>query len=204
MYIGTHCTILADVPIPMASHIGSDYKYTKLAHTDSIRLVELQPGSRGSPLNCRIFEVRKHDNPEYEALSYAWGEPIFSQVIHEVSSGTQIPVTTNLEQALLATRYEHTVRILWADAICINQLNMKEKGHQVALMGLIYHDAKRVVVWLGCQHIAPNRITGLLNQLIEIPKLKEGYTGQDYCDNNKLRRSVMARIDILRIFEQPW
>jgi hypothetical protein len=193
--------MLAGVPVPMASHIGSDYNYTKLAYADSIRLVELQSGPRGSPLNCRIFEARKHDNPEYEALSYAWGEPVFSHAIHEVSSGTQILVTTNLEQALQAIRYEHAARTLWADAICINQLDLKEKGHQVALMGQLYHDAKRVVVWLGCQHIAPSRVTSILNDLLEACK---EFLGQPERISTQRVITVLARCDALRIFDQPW
>lgn len=184
----------------MASHIRNDYKHVKLAYADSIRLLELLPGPKGSPLACNIFEVRKHDNPEYEALSYAWGEPVFSHVVQEVSSGTEIHVTKNLEQALQGIRYEHVARILWADAICINQSDLKEKGHQVALMGQIYRDAKRVVVWLGCQHVAPDRMIGLLNELIEAC---EGFDENDSSSRQRFR-TVMTRLDILQIFEQPW
>lgn len=154
----------------MASHLSNNYEHAKLAYADSIRLLELLPRPKGSPLACNIFEVRKHDNPEYEALSYAWGKPIFSHVIREVPSGTELQVTTNLEQALQAIRYQHAARILWADAICIDQSDLEEKGHQVALMGQIDHDAKRVVVWLGCKHVKPARILDILDESIEASK----------------------------------
>jgi len=39
--------------------------------------------------------------------------------------------------------------LLWIDAICINQENSLEKGHQIKLMGQIYKNASRVLVWLG-------------------------------------------------------
>lgn len=38
---------------------------------------------------------------------------------------------------------------LWADAICIDQKNVKERGHQVAIMRNIYQHASEVFVWLG-------------------------------------------------------
>lgn len=38
---------------------------------------------------------------------------------------------------------------IYADAICINQKDNKEKGHQVTLMSEIYRRAKKVLVWLA-------------------------------------------------------
>ena len=38
---------------------------------------------------------------------------------------------------------------LWIDAICINQTEHTEKGHQVQMMGDIYQKAQFVFVWLG-------------------------------------------------------
>lgn len=38
---------------------------------------------------------------------------------------------------------------MWADAICINQDNNTEKGHQVKRMGKVYENAKEVLAWLG-------------------------------------------------------
>jgi hypothetical protein len=196
--IETHCTIFADIPVPMASHNSDNYKHTQLAHADSIRLLELLPGPRGSPLACNIFEARKHDNPEYEALSYAWGEPVFSHVVQEVSSGREIRVTINLEQALQAIRYEHAARILWADAICINQSDLKEKGHQVALMGEIYRDANRVVVWLGGPQIGSTRLLSVLHDLVEACKGRNWWESID---------TVLDRMEVresLRFLNQPW
>jgi hypothetical protein len=39
--------------------------------------------------------------------------------------------------------------ILWIDAICINQEDITERGHQVQLMGRVCSKATRVLVWLG-------------------------------------------------------
>jgi hypothetical protein len=40
-------------------------------------------------------------------------------------------------------------RMLWIDAICIDQQNVGERNHQVSQMGEIYSNAQRVVIWLG-------------------------------------------------------
>jgi hypothetical protein len=38
---------------------------------------------------------------------------------------------------------------VWADAVCINQEDIRERGHQVALTGRIYTSAAKVIIWLG-------------------------------------------------------
>ncbi|CAN9314482.1 unnamed protein product [Alternaria sp. RS040] len=40
-------------------------------------------------------------------------------------------------------------RVLWVDAICIDQSNERERGHQVQQMCKTYSQAEEVVVWLG-------------------------------------------------------
>ncbi|KAK3367713.1 heterokaryon incompatibility protein-domain-containing protein [Podospora didyma] len=40
-------------------------------------------------------------------------------------------------------------RLLWVDAICIDQENIEERGQQVSMMDLIYQQASRVLIHLG-------------------------------------------------------
>jgi hypothetical protein len=40
-------------------------------------------------------------------------------------------------------------RPLWADAICINQSDQKEKAVQISMTGKIYSNPQPVIVWLG-------------------------------------------------------
>jgi hypothetical protein len=57
-------------------------------------------------------------------------------------------VTVNCENALRALRHKTSPRVLWIDAICINQAtessDLKEKSNQIKLMGQVYHRAKMV------------------------------------------------------------
>ena len=40
-------------------------------------------------------------------------------------------------------------RKLWVDALCINQADLAERLQQVIIMGSIYSQAERVILWLG-------------------------------------------------------
>lgn len=58
-------------------------------------------------------------------------------------------VTTNLASALNHLRNTPFGRVLWADAVYIDQGNLPERSHQVLLMAWIYSNAFGVLVWLG-------------------------------------------------------
>ncbi|KAK3495217.1 heterokaryon incompatibility protein-domain-containing protein [Neurospora hispaniola] len=126
------------------------YKYQRIdLSTDAIRLVRLLKGFHRDPIHCELFETFLHqvEGVPYEALSYAWGDsPVACEI---VINDRRSPVKENLHMALLALRQTYEDRVLWIDAICIDQSNDKEKGHQVGQMRLIYQCAQRVVVWLG-------------------------------------------------------
>ncbi len=85
--------------------------------------------------------------PPYEALSYAWGNASETTLIS--LDGCRTQVTNNLHSALRHLRRKGEDRIMWIDAICIDQKNDQEKSHQVVMMKRIYETAEQVVVWLG-------------------------------------------------------
>jgi hypothetical protein len=91
----------------------------------------------------------------FEALSYQWGsqDDPGTAFIKPLSTGdssiTTFAIGKNLESALRHLRYTSELRILWVDAICINQNDNTEKAAQVVRMSDIYSLAARVVVWLG-------------------------------------------------------
>jgi hypothetical protein len=49
--------------------------------------------------------------------------------------------------------------MIWVDALCINQNNIKERGVQVAKMGQIYEQCSRVIVYLGADIISSTGCT---------------------------------------------
>jgi hypothetical protein len=60
-----------------------------------------------------------------------------------------LEVTENPYAALQRLRDPGLPRLLWADAACINQQDLQERGSQVRFMSRIYFCASRVIVWLG-------------------------------------------------------
>lgn len=76
--------------------------------------------------------------PEWEALSYAWGEPECDKRITVNRRG--IFVRQNLLHALLHLRSESD-RILWVDALSINQGNIAERNHQAIQISRIYRNS---------------------------------------------------------------
>lgn len=116
--------------------------------SDEIRLVTIKPASKLSEeVHCNIESVRLSTSPEYQALSYAWGDASITEEINV--DGTVFRVTTNLASALRRLRlWKEGIRF-WIDAICINQTSVFEKNHQIPLMGRIYSQAEGVIMWLG-------------------------------------------------------
>lgn len=84
-----------------------------------------------------------------DALSYCWGDPHITDEI--ILNGRRKQATTNLIAALRQFRANSGPQptLLWVDAICINQEDVKERSEQVIYMGMLYFTAPIVHVWLG-------------------------------------------------------
>ncbi|KAH7400339.1 heterokaryon incompatibility protein-domain-containing protein [Cadophora sp. MPI-SDFR-AT-0126] len=117
------------------------------ASRPSIRLAILQPGPRNASIRVKLGRAAFAERPKYEALSYTWGRADDLRAIE--LNGTRVEVRKNLALALVHLRHTSEERVLWIDAICINQADLEERNRQVELMAYIYARAKRVLVWLG-------------------------------------------------------
>ncbi|KAK6827041.1 hypothetical protein RU639_004503 [Aspergillus parasiticus] len=124
---------------------------------NATRMVRLLPDKeKNAEIECELFtydltevEGGKHI---YEALSYVWSgdqEGSAEQRKEMKLHGHTVAITANLHAALVNLRDHQLERVLWVDAICINQEDMDEKSKQVPLMRTIYAQADRVIVWLG-------------------------------------------------------
>lgn len=160
----------------------SRYTYEPIQSGDDyIRLLNLHPGSFPDNILVTLSSKRfsRNDPPHYEALSYVWGteeDPRSIQVVASPSGtfsssasdlviqGT-LPITQNLDCVLRHLRYVDKTRVMWVDAICIDQLNHAEKGPQVGMMGDVYRLATSVIVWLGPEADNSHQAMILLNDL---------------------------------------
>ncbi|CZR69913.1 uncharacterized protein PAC_19813 [Phialocephala subalpina] len=131
----------------------SPYRYSSLLPgPDSIRLLHLVPHEdKTAPIQCQLVNYSLQESGggthQYEALSYVWGDP--KETLPISIDKHDLPVTENLHAALSRLRHRFIVRIIWVDAICINQADRQEKEHQIKSMAKIYGQANRVIVWLG-------------------------------------------------------
>jgi hypothetical protein len=99
-----------------------------------------------STVECCLKVVSLASASSYEALSYKWGKKGDRYLR---CGGKSLSVRPNLEDVLKRLRSTQTQRVVWTDAICINQDDAKEKERQLKLMREIYSKATRVLVWLG-------------------------------------------------------
>lgn len=113
-----------------------------------IRLLHLAPSENiDDQPKCFLKNISLNDNPQYEALSYAWGDVKVTQPIN--LQDVQREITENLEAALRQLRGNIMEKVFWVDAVCIDQNSDEGKNYQVPLMRTIYSSAAMVRVWLG-------------------------------------------------------
>jgi hypothetical protein len=77
-------------------------------------------------------QSRPKFEPEYEALSYTWEstmDPVHAYAIYDASGrSAKLQIRGNLACALKHLRFPDRDRVLWVDALCINQNDEKEKN----------------------------------------------------------------------------
>jgi hypothetical protein len=129
--------------------------YASLPNDDSVRLLRLHGSATESdPVHCTLVVHKLCDpnRPTFEAFSYTWADSQGNSSLCEaIFIGPQyniLPVTKNCLAALRCFRTSLD-RLVWVDAICINQFNLDERGHQVSLMRDVYMSAARVLTYLG-------------------------------------------------------
>jgi len=163
---------------------------------DAIRLLRLLPhDNEDAPLQCQLFNCTIQDSGRrthpYAALSYVWGETDNPKSIS--INDHNLTVTVNLYGALSRLRHTSIERVLWVDAICINQNDTFEKEQQIRIMAKIYALASQVVVWLG--DAADNS-----DQALEEIRL----VGSHENSSNSSSLNITQQDAILELLRRPW
>ncbi|KUJ23954.1 HET-domain-containing protein [Mollisia scopiformis] len=168
-------------------HVGirvNDFKFRhnwlpSSADRSVIRLLELRLINDGNRVDSpemiegSVATYNLRDNPNYNALSYAWGPQDLSA--HITLQDEVFLVSQNLFAALRQIYDQRTTGSplkLWVDAICINQSDNVEKSHQVLLMRDIYSQANIVLAWIG----APDHLSALAFDTLEKFAADDGTT----------------------------
>lgn len=137
------------------------FQYSQLAPGE-FRLLRLQ-GTKSSsePLVCHLFTTTLAEDGnstliDFEALSYVWGHDIPDHRIR--LNGSLFYIRSNLAAALrvMANRLARqnqtdssATKLLWIDAMCINQDDNTEKSVQVQSIQSIYYKAQCVIIWIN-------------------------------------------------------
>ncbi|KAH9890861.1 heterokaryon incompatibility protein-domain-containing protein [Xylariomycetidae sp. FL2044] len=135
------------------------FKYKPLDYDGlGFRILCLKRPGTTSEIECELVHAELDSSTiPYEALSYAWGCPERSKEIY--MHDHKALITSNLYEILKELQHEHLDRYLWIDDLCINQEDVRERGHQVQNMRKIYRGAERVIVYLGRPTELPHRFT---------------------------------------------
>jgi hypothetical protein len=176
------------------------YRYQPLQHDDSIRLLVLHPsvdGTNSDPIRCTIQHVRLSDESlEYEAVSYTWGETTRMRSIYFNRGTRKLSVRPNCYNVLWRLRRVHRDRLLWIDAICINQDNLQERASQVRIMDRIYNCASTVLAVLS----EPNTNSSALFEELATADEEVRRTGR--CDRDRPGGAIVTLLE--ELFRDPW
>ena len=146
-------------PMELLDTIGvKRFEYQRL-HPWQTRIIKLVPGRPEDPLDCELVVADLILASKavgiaawsrictYEAISYSWGWP---ERDYEIGcNGKSIRIPPSLADALQYLRHPTDPRLLWCDALCINQDDPDEKASQVQKMFIIFKSATGVIGWLG-------------------------------------------------------
>lgn len=138
------------------------FQYDSQLDQHHIRLLAILPDSTDGIIHCTLETHALAEAPEYDALSYVWGNVAPDKTI--VCSGESLEITQSLYAVLLAMRkqrcLEYSVgdqtsasipacQLVWIDQMCINQRDKEERNQQVKVMQDIYYRARKVLISLG-------------------------------------------------------
>jgi Heterokaryon incompatibility protein (HET) len=144
----------------MSEDSGSPYKecILPLNNTTTIRVLHLKPGDKNDQIegSLRRLDLYTEPPPQYNCVSYVWGDPKTTKLA--IINTRCVTITKNLYDVLRHIRSKTDTVIIWADAICIDQSDNREKSSQVALMTEIYRQCSKVLIWLGLPE--PGSLTG--------------------------------------------
>ncbi|KAI1142652.1 heterokaryon incompatibility protein-domain-containing protein [Hypoxylon sp. FL0543] len=148
----------SDEPVPWIEETGTSFQYTPLSTADdSIRLLELEPAlSPEDPIRCKLIHAKRNRNHQYEILSCDWQGVTTAQVPISLD-GRTLDVPSEIWAALQRVRLQEQPRLIWTDAICIDQKfndrdqtsNDTERNYHLSRLPDIYHGATGLLVWLG-------------------------------------------------------
>ncbi|KAF2791419.1 hypothetical protein K505DRAFT_309568 [Melanomma pulvis-pyrius CBS 109.77] len=195
--------------------------YSTPISSTSIRLLQFslnqtpsQNRSDGSTCTFtgKLKKFRLQDAPPFYTASYVWG-PKTNDQTHDHStaiglkSGT-LPVLSSLTPFLnmvCAHKDFSEKDWWWIDSLCINLKDIQEREDQVKIMGQIYRNARRVIIWLGEEIEEGSDCTGATKFLFQLSNLPPAFRTNKALRTELLEPSFDAQWSAVgRLLARKW
>ncbi|KAI1871267.1 uncharacterized protein JN550_004712 [Neoarthrinium moseri] len=201
------------------AEILSKRGYTPVVGAGQIRLLHLDQRCRGGGVLHGWLRDAHVGDADYEALSYTWasenGDDRRCTQLFLGEWWDLLMITKNCDDALRALRNDRerrrrfdedisteTIYLIWVDAVCIDQSNMQERTHQVAMMRDIFAGASHVNVYLGkTQGMSPSAASIL--STMGLSTVLETLRDQSLPDHEALKAVFCDLVD-RRYFTRIW
>ncbi|KAH9997685.1 heterokaryon incompatibility protein-domain-containing protein [Xylariaceae sp. FL0662B] len=144
--------------------MNKTFDYPTILSTSQLRILEILPKEPTGKIEGRYHIINLEDlnNTNYTALSYTWDKVNTVEDLREIQINDQpFFVRINLHNFLERASRSMAGRFIYIDAVCVDQSDPAEKGHQVQMMTAIYSQASEVMVWLGLADPDPEISAGL-------------------------------------------
>ena len=175
----------------------SAYPYRPIPSPNGFRLLVVHPSlDPESDIRCVLLHETDYSKRTYAALSYVWGD-LNAPRVDIVVNGIRFPVTSNLRTALKHFRHSTRRRVLWVDAICINQEDKVEKNKQVSKMASIYRSASYILMWVGEANNDAQYAMQWLREVQKEGRLRVAYS----CSNDTIQNHWP---EIWAFFQRPY
>jgi len=173
------------------------YQYKAFA---SIRLLKLyRDQAKALCGQLQNFDLDNGRCPKFTTISYVWGEAHYTNTIQV--DGAPFPVLENafpLLEALCDHECFREDRWVWIDSICINQDDVHERALQVQLMGRIYRESTKTVIWLASGTRQIQTAIRHLHELAVFHQSKYGYLRPEDLEHPGFWDAIT------RFFQHPW
>lgn len=179
-----------------------------------IRLLKIHGQAQSTTLEVRCtsrhLSLLSEPRPCYETVSYCWGDASVRREI--LLDGHPFAVPASAEHALRRLRRPDGPRILWIDAICINQSDVEERGHQVSLMAEVYRRSIGNLVHLGEDESSVQAALDNIEQIVgeinsetdQCRTLRETVFTDQYRYSDTGLSVPVEFPPILALLERPW
>lgn len=176
---------------------SSRFRYEPLnTEKHEIRVLKFIYNSEHNMLCGTLKHVSLADLFDYFALSYTWGGQEATEKIF--LDGKALSITPNLASALRSTMIAGlglNSKVIWVDAICINQEDIEERSQQVRRIPGIYGRAE-TIIWLGAEDKGSLEAVDLLQEL--------GCRNYSLDDNVQRARLGSRLATVQQLLQRPW